>query len=301
MSLQVVNYRKHAFIFSLVIILVGVISLTFNGLNLGIDFTGGTVLHLGIGEDFAVGDIREILIENGLEGSFVQKAGDEGLIYEEKEEVIIKTVSLNEEQRQRLIQSIQEKYGGAEVLEIDRVGATIGEELKRNAFLSLLIASLCMVIYITIRFEYKFALSAIVALVHDLLILLTVFSLFRVEVNSPFVAAILLIFGYSINDTIVVFDRVRENLKLMRKESYRDVVNQSISQTIVRSINTSVTTLLVLLALYIFGGVPLRPFISALLVGVISGTYSSIFVASPVWLTWKEREAGKGKVKAALR
>lgn len=301
-NLKIINYRKHAALFSALIIIIGVISLIFNGLNLGIDFTGGTTLHYKIGEPFEVEEVREILGDFGLEGSFVQKVGDAGFGQEEKVEVMIKTISLEEEERNQIFMAIQERWdqGETEIIEVENVGGVIGRELQQDALLALVIATLGMIAYITLRFEFKFAISSIVALAHDIIILLTVFSLLQIEINSPFVAAVLTIFGYSINDTIVVFDRIRENLKGMKKEDYIDVVNESINQTIVRSINTSLTTLLVLLALFIFGGIALRPLIAALLVGVISGTYSSLFVASPLWVTWKEWETSKkGKVKTA--
>ncbi|RQD72721.1 MAG: protein translocase subunit SecF [Candidatus Syntrophonatronum acetioxidans] len=302
LNLKVINYRKHAALFSAFIILIGVISLIFNGLNLGIDFTGGTNLHYKIGEPFQVEEVREVLEEFGLGGSFVQKVGHAGLAEEEKDEVLIKTVSLEEEERNQIFMAIQERWdqGEAEIVEVENVGGVIGRELQRDAALALIIATLGMIAYITIRFEFRFAMSAIAALVHDIIILLTVVSLLQIEINSPFVAAILTIFGYSINDTIVVFDRIRENLKGMKTEDYAAVVNESINQTIIRSINTSVTTLLVLLALFIFGGVTLRPFIAALLVGVISGTYSSLFVASPLWVTWKEWDTRKKRKVEAV-
>ncbi|RQD78252.1 MAG: protein translocase subunit SecF [Candidatus Syntrophonatronum acetioxidans] len=297
LNLKVINYRKHAALLSTFIIILGIISLIFNGLNLGIDFTGGTNLHYKIGEPFEVEDVREILGEFGLEGSFVQKVGHGGAAEEEKDEVLIKTVSLDEEERNQIYMAIQERWteGEAEIIEVENVGGVIGRELQRDAVLALIIATLGMIAYITIRFEFRFAMSAIAALVHDIIILLTVVSLLQIEINSPFVAAILTIFGYSINDTIVVFDRIRENLKGMKKEDYFTVVNDSINQTIIRSINTSVTTLLVLLALFFFGGITLRPFIAALLVGVISGTYSSLFIASPLWATWRDWDIRKRK------
>lgn len=275
--------------------MIGIISLAVNGLNLGIDFTGGTVLHYRIGQPFEVEEIREILKHYDLEGSSIQKVGHEGLFHEEKDEVTIKTVSLSEEERREVFQAFQGRWDLTEeaIISEGNVGAVIGGELTRNALWALLIATVGMIFYITIRFEFKFAVSAIIALVHDLIIILAVFSLLRIEINSPFVAAILTIFGYSINDTIVVFDRIRENLKAMKKYDYSTIVNASINQTITRSINTSVTTLLALLALFIFGGITLRPLITALLVGVISGTYSSLFVASPVWFTLKQMEVSK--------
>ncbi|MDO9574715.1 MAG: protein translocase subunit SecF [Candidatus Contubernalis sp.] len=295
--LQIINYRKYIFLFSLFIIVIGIISLAVNGLNLGIDFTGGTVLHYRIGQSYEVEEVREILQDFNLEGSTIQMVGHEGFLNEEKDEVIIKTVYLSEEERREIFQEFQARWDltEADIISEDNVGPVIGQELKRNAVLALLIATAAMIAYITVRFEFKFAVSAIVALIHDLIILLAVFSLLRIEINQPFVAAILTIFGYSINDTIVVFDRIRENLKVMKKHEYITIVNESINQTITRSINTSVTTLLALTALFIFGGITLRPFITALLVGVISGTYSSIFIASPVWFTLKQMEVSGRK------
>ncbi len=296
--LQIINYRKYSFLFSLLVIVIGIISLLVNGLNLGIDFTGGTVLHYRIGQSYEVEEVREILQGFNLEASTIQKTGHEGIFNEEKDEVIIKTSYLAEEERREIFQEFQARWDLTEedIISEDNVGPVIGEELKRNAVLALLVATAAMIAYITVRFEFKFAVSAIVALVHDLIILLAVFSLLRIEVNSAFVAAILTIFGYSINDTIVVFDRIRENLKVMKKHEYITIVNESINQTITRSVNTSVTTLLVLTSLFIFGGITLRPLITALLVGVISGTYSSIFIASPVWFNLKQMEvSGKRK------
>jgi len=188
-----------------------------------------------------------------------------------------------------------------DVLRVDNVGAVIGKELTREAFLALLIASVAMVLYITMRFEFKFAVAAILALLHDVFVVLAFFSLFKVEINSPFIAAILTIIGYSINDTIVIFDRIRENLKYHRKRTILEVINDSINESLVRSINTSLTTLVVLVALfvafnYFVGGMNLKVFALALLVGIVSGTYSSIFIASPLWYLWK---LGEGKTSKA--
>ncbi len=295
-----VSYRKYAYIFSLVIIAVGIASLLVQGLNLGIDFTGGTRLHLNIGQDFEVAEVREILAGFGLDGSQIQKVG--GGLDGEGREVILKSPLLSEAERTDIIAAFQARWDGItdrDILAIENVGPTIGAELRRQAFWALLVAMTGMVIYITIRFEFKFAVAAIIALVHDALFVLTIFSLAQVEVNSPFVAAILLIIGYSINDTIVLFDRVRENLKGRRKVNFAEIIDRSINQTLIRSINTSGTTLLVLLSLFILGGVALRPFILALLLGVVTGTYSSIFIASQVWFSWKHYREGKRPIQTA--
>ncbi|MBS4029993.1 MAG: protein translocase subunit SecF [Clostridiales bacterium] len=297
-----VGKRKYAFIFSAVLIIAGIISLVTNGLNLGIDFTGGTIIHVNIGQEFTLEEIRDVLAPMGLEGSSIQKVGIEGLGEGEKQELLIKTVSLTSEQQDDVFTALSERYNLTEdnMLRIENVGSVIGSELKRQAWLALIIASLGMVLYITVRFEYRFAISAIAALLHDAMMVLAFFSIFRLEINSPFIAAILTILGYSINDTIVIFDRIRENLKNRRKEDLAEVVDTSIRQSLKRSINTSATTLLVLITLFAFGGMTLRPFISALLIGVVFGTYSSIFIASPLWLTWKNAESRKRlKTKAA--
>jgi preprotein translocase SecF subunit len=287
--------RKIWFLFSAVLIIIGLASLAINGLNYGIDFTGGTIVHLNIGQQFTMEEVRGVLEPLGLEGAVVQKVGMEDVSEGEQQELLIKSKELTAAQQDEVFDAFQARYDLSEedLLRVENVGAVVGNELKRQALLALLIASIGMVIYITFRFEFRFAITAIAALLHDALVVLAFFSLFHVEVNGPFIAAILTILGYSINDTIVIFDRIRENLKNRRKEQLSDVVEKSIRQTLQRSINTSATTLLVLITLFIFGGVTLRPFISALLVGVSFGTYSSIFIASPLWLTWKEMELRK--------
>ncbi len=294
-----VEYRKIAYVISLVVILIGIFSLATQGLNLGIDFTGGTRLHLDLGEDFEVAEVRKILAQFDLEGSQIQKAGS--ILNGEEKEVAIKTISLSEQERNDVISAFQSRWTqmDEEKIGIESVGPTMGEELRRQAFWALIIAITGMVIYITLRFEFKFAVAAIIALLHDALIVLTVFSLLQIEVNGPFVAAVLTIIGYSINDTIVLFDRIRENLKGRTRADFSVIINQSINQTIVRSINTSATTLVVLIALFIFGGIALQPFITALLVGVISGTYSSIFVASQLWFSWKQYQLGRNSAQTA--
>ncbi|MBS4022200.1 MAG: protein translocase subunit SecF [Dethiobacter sp.] len=301
-DINFVALRKYAFTLSALLIIVGIISMMTVGLNLGIDFTGGTLIHYNIGQEFTVGEVREVLAPFGLDGATVQKVGFEGMGESRQQEVLIRTPALSPQEQDDIFTAFQQRFNlsDSDLLRVESVGAIIGSELQRKAFWALLIASIGMVIYITFRFEYRYALTAIAALLHDAMIVLAFFSVFRLEINSPFVAAILTIIGYSINDTIVIFDRIRENMKNRRKETMADVVNNSIKGSLTRSINTSATTLFVLVTLFAFGGVTLRPFISALLVGVLTGTYSSIFIASPLWLAWKERDNPKKvKVKAA--
>lgn len=297
------DYRRSAFILSGLIILIGIISLLVNGLNLGIDFTGGTILHLRLAEDFRMEEVREVLSPFGLQGVPLQRVGGSGA--SAGSEVIIKAPHLDEPERREIIAAFREHWTQMtpeDVLQVENVGAVVGKELTKEAFWALLIAAAGMVIYITMRFEFKFALAAILALLHDAFVMVAVFSIFQIEINSPFIAAILTIIGYSINDTIVIFDRIRENLKYRQKRSIKEVVNDSINASLVRSINTSFTTLVVLISLFIafhyfVGGMNLKVFALALLVGIITGTYSSIFIASPLWFLWKT--TGKTGRKAA--
>ncbi|ACB84869.1 protein-export membrane protein SecF [Natranaerobius thermophilus JW/NM-WN-LF] len=287
-AMEIITNRKIWFIVSLVILVIGLGSLMFNGLNVGIDFTGGTLLHIKIGEDYQVSEVRDIMGEHGLEDSVIQEAGGDEA---EEREVIIRTVSLNEEARNEIIDSFRDSWPESEVLRTDNVGGTIGSELRSEAFWALLIASLGMIAFISYRFEYRFALAAIAAIIHDAFIVLAVFSIFQIEINEPFIAAILTIIGYSVNDTIVVFDRIRETLKFEKKLTLFETIQISIKRTLKRSLCTSITTLLVLISLFIFAGVTIRPLIIALLIGVISGTYSSIFVAANVWSILTEKLA----------
>ncbi len=290
-----VALRKYAFIFSVVLIIVGMISMSINGLNYGIDFTGGTLLHLDIRQEFTLEEARGVLAPLGLEAATLQKVGAEGLAEGEKQELLIQTQQLTPAEQDEIFTAFQERYEltAADLLRVENVAAIVGGELQRQALIALLLAGLGMIAYITIRFEFRFAISAIAALIHDLLVMLAFFSIFQIEVNGPFIAAVLTVLGYSINDTIVIYDRVRENLKTRRKEALADVVDSSIRQSLIRTINTSVTTIIVITTILVFGGITLYPFMLALLVGVFFGTYSSIFIASPLWLAWRERDTRK--------
>jgi len=286
------KYQRIVFAFSALVIIAGAVSLAAAGLNLGIDFTGGTILHLRLAEGYRMEEVREVLAPFGLEGVPLQRAGGAGGVA--GNEVVIRTPELSEEERRQIIDAFRERWPqmtGEDILRIDKVGAVIGGELTREAFLALIAASVLMVLYITLRFEFKFALAAIIALLHDVFIIIAIFSLFRLELNTPFIAAILTTIGYSINDTIVVFDRIRENLKHRGGRTVEDIIENSINSTLLRSINTTLTTLIVLVCLFIafnyfVGGMDLKLFALALLIGIVSGTYSSIFIASPLWLLW---------------
>lgn len=282
--MNIIGRRKYFYILSTAIILVGIISLLVRGLNLGIDFTGGTAVQIELNEAFTTAEVRELIDELNLtQQPIIRTTGEFGVVH-------IETEALTQTQLSELFAILQTRFENLEEGRVDQVDPVFSRDLIRNAFLALLIASVAMIAYITWRFEFKFGIAAIIALLHDVIVVLAVFSIAQVEVNVAFVAALLTIVGYSINDTIVIFDRVRENLTRMgRRDGYATVVNTSLLQTLRRSIYTSTTTLLVVGSILFFGGVTLMPIALALFVGMISGTYSSIFVASPIWVDWKER------------
>ena len=201
---------------------------------------------------------------------------------------------LDEGERKAVLQGLNDKLGKYDIMRIEKVGATIGSEMTREAIIALLLSWLVIIAYVSYRFEFRFGVAGILALVHDVMIVVGFFSIFRQEIDATFVAAMLTIVGYSINDTIVIFDRIRENMKLMKKgESLPEMVDRSIWQTMTRSIYTSLTVMFCVVAMYFFGGETTKTFALALIIGFISGTYSTVFLASPVWLTWKERDERK--------
>jgi len=283
--LDFVGKRKIWYIISLLIIIPGLFSFLTQSLNYGIDFTGGNLLQIQFAQEVDDAQVRSSLGQFGLEKSKVQAS--------EGNQFLIRTRILTEEENQQIITAFKKDLGQLEVLRNEKVDAVIGGELTRNAIMALIIASVFMVVYITIRFEFWFAIAAIIALLHDVLVTLGIFSLFRFPVDSAFVAAILTIIGYSINDTIVIFDRIRENLRIKKKDDLDTVVNLSINQTLRRSINTSLVVIMVLVSLLFLGGETTKTFSLALLIGAISGTYSSIFTASPIWIGLRERFAQK--------
>jgi preprotein translocase SecF subunit len=300
--------RRKAYLVSAILVAAGVISLLLFGLNLGIDFTGGTVLHLNLGDDFSLTEVEEVLAPfEELDGAVIQIVQGRDLSGELTEEgLVIKASYIEEKRREELMDSMRTRWPNLDPadLRIESVGSVIGGELTSQALLSLAVAILLMVIYITIRFEFRFAVATIVALLHNVIVVVGIFSILRMEINVPFVAAILTVFGYSVNDTIVIFDRIRENIKLRRKSEYVSVVNESINQNLMRSINTSLTTLFVLIALligfyYFIGSVDLIVFVVALILGVVVGTYSSIFIASPLWINLQDVKLGRSRRKAA--
>ncbi|MDD2401178.1 MAG: protein translocase subunit SecF [Clostridia bacterium] len=283
--MEFIRNRKIWYALSLIVILASLVSLFVQGLNFGIDFTGGTLFHL----KFEKVDITSAELRTALEGFDLGKSS----IQESDGSYIIKTVEMDQARQVEVLKGLEDTFGKYDLLRGEKVGPVIGKELRQAGILALIIASILQVIYITVRFEFKFAIAAILALLHDAIITVGFFSFLQYDVDTTFIAAILTIIGYSINDTIVIFDRIRENLKNRRKEDLADLVNKSIKQNLVRSINTSVAVLFILFALLIFGGETTKNFSVALLVGVVSGVYSSIFVASPLWYDLRAENKSK--------
>lgn len=288
------KYYKLWFIISSLISAFGIISLALFGLKLGIDFTGGSMIEIKFKQNFEQKKVKEALSNLGLEGYQLQATKNFGLI--------IKTRPLEKSGYDSLAESIKSKAGDFEEIQFESIGPVVGKELKAKAVYQLVFVSLGILFYIGYAFRkvakpassWKFGLAAIIALFHDLLFVLGVFSLLGkfkgVEVDSMFVTAVLTVLGFSVHDTIVVFDRIRENLKVYAGRGIEFIISHSIAQTIVRSLNTSLTVLFVLLALLLFGGETIKYFIFALFIGIVVGTYSSIFIASPMLMLMQKRK-----------
>lgn len=270
------------------IIIVGVVMLCSFGFVTDIDFAGGTMMKIDMGKAFEVSEVKAVVKEaTGLEAT-VQTSLDANSY-----EATIKTTELNADQRTKLEDALTEKFDlkdGA-VLSTETITPLVSSEIIYNALLSIVIASVLILIYISIRFAFAPALAAIIALIHSVLIMIAYYAIFRAPVNASFIAALLTIIGYAINDTIVTFDRIRENKRFAKKETFKETCEKSIRQTMKRTINTSLTTLFALIVLAIFGEDTIRGFVIPLIVGVVAGTYSSIFIATPMWYIL---DGGKG-------
>lgn len=279
--MQLIEKRKYFYIFSSILIIAGIISMFVQGFNLGIDFEGGSLLRYKMDASISSAEVRTTIEDLGIvKEANIQKSGDE---------FFIRTTELNQEQTSKITKGLEAKFKNVTYQSAESVGATIGNELTRNAILSILVAMALMLVYISFRFEWTFGLAAVFALFHDILIVLGLFSIFQWQIDSAFIAAMLTVIGYSINDTIVIFDRVRENLRMKKKDDTATLLNKSIMQTLNRSINTVLTSLLPLITLFVFGGSTIKVFVLALLIGFIFGCYSSICVASPIYYEIKQR------------
>ena len=280
-GLKIYNFMKlrgYALVFSMAMLVISVWSLATKGLVLGLDFSGGTQIEVGYDEPVNVSLVREELESVGFENPVVVHFGAET-------EVLIRLQGQpDQELAQKILAVLKSKDANVDLRRIDFVGPQIGEELREDGGLGMLTALIIVMIYVAIRFQLKFSIGAVLALAHDVIITLGLFSLGRLEFDLTVLAAILAVVGYSLNDTIVVSDRIRENFRKIRNVPAVDVINESLSQTLWRTINTSLTTFLVLLALFFFGGELIHNFSIALMIGVGIGTYSSIYVAASLML-----------------
>ncbi len=290
---HIVKNRKIFFIISLVVILAGLASFIIQGFNLDIDFIGGTSMQVNIGVEAdrtqcekISGLVKEVA---GFEASSVQKIGDDG------KSVLVKTKALDSEISDKIFQKIKSEYNLTATApeSVDNVSATVGSEMTRQAIMAVSIAIVLMLVYIAIRFEIRVSLSAVLALVHDVLIMLTAYTIFQIPINMTFVAALLTILGYSINATIIIFDRIRENNKYKSKESLEDKVNRSIWQTMGRSINTTVTTLLTIGTLAVLGVQSIKIFAVPIIVGLFAGLFSSVFISGNIYYLFKRERKAK--------
>ncbi len=284
-QLKLVEKTKIWFIISLIMIVISLGALAIRGLNFGIDFVGGTIVTIDLHTTFNTDDARKIT-DKYDKNADITYSGDA------QEQIVISTKeSLTAEQRTDLFDAFKAEYKltDADLVSVDTITPSVGTETARNAVLASVVAMALMLVYITFRFEFYFGLAAVLALVHDIVVVIGVYALFQIQVNAPFIAAVLTILGYSINDTIVVFDRIRENENVMGMQNLTTLVDASVNQTLKRSINTVATTLIAILALYIFGVAAIKDFALPLIVGIACGCYSSIFVASPLWVVFQKK------------
>jgi preprotein translocase subunit SecF len=289
--LDIIGKTKLWFLISGLLIALAVFAFGFNlfvhgrAMNFGIDFTGGTLLNLRFEKAVSVGEVRAILDGYKLGESVIQKSGEN--------DILIRTAPIESEVRANIIRDLNEKIGSAEILEADIIGPTIGKELSTQAIWALVIASIGIIIYVSFRFEFGYAVAALLALYHDAIITTGIMALLWRTIDITFVAAILTIMGYSINDTIVIFDRIRENRKkpALAKKKFGELINISIWETLARSINTVLTVIVMVLCLLVIGGETLREFSLTLLIGFTLGMCSSIFVAPPILAIWHNWES----------
>jgi preprotein translocase subunit SecF len=300
-DIDFLRIKKQGYIVSTVLVIASLIVIFTKGFNLGLDFTGGTSIQIRFVDRVDIAQLRAALRTVRLEDSLIQAVGTEGVEYEIR--VSLKKGKSSEIVR-KVKKSLKEKFGDRfEIRKIDYIGAVVGEELRKASVYSIVAVLIAILLYVGYRFEPVFAIGAVIPLFHDAIITLGIFSLIGEEVNLAVIAAILTVLGYSLNDTIIIFDRIRENIKLRGKKNLLQLVNRSINENLSRTIITSGTTLFSVLALYLFGGESLKGFSLALLIGIIFGTYSSIYVASPLVVDLEKyirgkRSAGEKTAKA---
>lgn len=294
-NLKIIENRKIYLVFSFVMVLLSIISFAITPLNLSVDFRGGELLQLKFENTLNRDKLNQTL--DNLETS-IASLKNKRLQYSEDNTIVLRTGELTDSERDNILQNINENVGNFEVLKNDKVGPTVGKELTRNAINSLLVGSILITLYMTIRFEFIYAISGLLALLHDIIIMVGIVVFLRLDIDTPFIAALLTILGYSINDTIVVFDRIRENENNnYNNKTFEEIIDTSVNQVVMRSLYTSITTIIAVLVLIVFGGDSLRTFSIALLIGLIFGTYSSVFMASPlVYIFRKYKKPKKPRI-----
>lgn len=309
LKLDIVKYRMVCLCISAILLLPGIAAMiystitypTHTPLKVGIDYTGGTTLQYGVKQDISNEKLSQV--RSNLEGSGIDNPYLQIIHVNSQQETDLKSIlsirtkfiDENSTEQDKITGVVSDIFEGAQLVQVSSVGPTLGAELFKNSLIALSLALIGIVIYLTFRFQFDYALAAILGLVHDTLFVLGVFSILGlvndVQIDALFVTALLTVIGFSVHDTIVVFDRVRENLKYYSKKmSFGEIMNSSINQTLARSINTSVTTLITLLALYLFGGVTTRDFVLVMILGILIGTYSSIFFCSVLVDIWEEKK-----------
>lgn len=290
-KLSIVKNYKIFFAISFIFLVIGFGSMLTRGFNLGIDFTGGSIMDLNFKQEVTVAQVREVLKEKDLGNSVIQLETQDGTATKAKA-VIIRTGVIDDAKRRAVMTDLKTKLGDFDIQRVENVGATIGGELIQQAVMAIMLSWVLMIAYITLRFEFRFAIAAIIALIIDVSVTLSWFSLLHMEMDSSFVAALLTVVGYSINGTIVIFDRIRENLKTIRRnEKLSDMIDHSIWSTMTRSLYTSGTSLFAIISIFMFGGETIRNFSFAMMVGFASGVYTSTFLAGPMWLFLRGKKA----------
>ena len=288
---SIVKNYKIFFSITIIFLLIGFGSIVTRGFNLGIDFTGGSIVDLTFENPVNVAQVRDVLKEHDMGNSIIQLENSDGKT--EANSVLIRTGVVEDTELRATMNDLQSKLGNYQIQRVEQVGATIGSELVQQAAMAIVLSWVLMIAYITFRFEFKFAIAAIIALIIDVLVVLSYFSLFQMEMDSSFVAALLTVVGYSVNGTIVIFDRIRENLKIHRRsESLGEMVDNSIWQCMTRTIYTVATSLFAIVSIFLFGGETIHNFSFAMLVGFASGDYTSIFLAGPMWMFLKNKKIG---------
>ncbi len=288
---SIVKNYKIFFSITIIFLLIGFGSIVTRGFNLGIDFTGGSIVDLTFENPVNVAQVRGVLKEHDMGNSIIQLENSDGKT--EANSVLIRTGVVEDTELRATMNDLQSKLGNYQIQRVEQVGATIGSELVQQAAMAIVLSWVLMIAYITFRFEFKFAIAAIIALIIDVLVVLSYFSLFQMEMDSSFVAALLTVVGYSVNGTIVIFDRIRENLKIHRRsESLGEMVDNSIWQCMTRTIYTVATSLFAIVSIFLFGGETIHNFSFAMLVGFASGAYTSIFLAGPMWMFLKNKKIG---------